>query len=201
MKIYKETVLALADSQRDYCEKKSNANLDEWTVNAGNGNYTKYSRDLDAIRYFNGPKQGHEWCAQWINWLFWMASGRNIRETKKALYIPEDGENLAAGCEFIRAYFRKVGAYDAKPHIGDLILFTTTKGSTNADHIGLVTDISADGKKIYTIEGNKDNKVCNCVYPYDYWKILGYCHPHYANEDGAVSIKVNDELVYEWRAD
>lgn len=182
MNVYVESVIVLAMAFVDYCEKTNNAFLLDFLRNAGSGNYTRFGAELDAVGFYNGPKNGHEWCTQFIGWLFWMASGRDIEKTKKVLRIPLQGENLAAGCEYIRAYFRSAGAYDATPCIGDLVLFTTTRGSVNADHVGLLTDIGSDGT-IYTIEGNKDNKVTECKYPRDYWKILGYCHPAYDNID------------------
>ena len=39
----------LLDNQVGYLEKRSNANLDSKTANAGYGNYTKYSRDVNNI--------------------------------------------------------------------------------------------------------------------------------------------------------
>ena len=39
------TVLTVAESQVGYLEKKSNANLDDFTANAGSANYTKYNRE------------------------------------------------------------------------------------------------------------------------------------------------------------
>lgn len=55
-------LVALAESEVGYLEKASNAQLDDKTANAGGANYTKYARDLDAIGFYNGKKQGYAWC-------------------------------------------------------------------------------------------------------------------------------------------
>lgn len=201
MKVYKETVLALAQAFVGYCEKASNSHLNDFEYNAGSANYTRFAKELDDVHYWNtgsSKKNGYEWCAPFINWDFWMASGKDISKTKQVLCIPENEENLAAGCEYIRSYFRAAGRYDASPEIGDLVIFTTKRGSVSADHIGLLTDIGSDGT-IYTIEGNKDNKVTECKYPRDYWKILGYCHPLYdeASDDDATLLKHELERLQE----
>lgn len=186
MRVFVETVIAVALTMVGYCEKATNAYLLDFERNAGSSNFQRFGAELDAVHYFNGPKNGKEWCTQFIAWIFWIASGKDIEKTKKVLRVPLNEENLSAGCEYIRAYFRAAGAYDAMPCVGDLVLFTTTRGSVNADHVGLVTDIGSDGT-IYTIEGNKDNKVSECKYPRDYWKILGYCHPAYDNQNKEIS--------------
>lgn len=192
-KIFVETVITLAEAFVGYCEKQTNEYLMDFERNAGNGNWTRFSQELQNVKYFDyGSKIGKEWCSQFIAWLFYMASGKNIEATKNALCVPLNELNESAGCEGIRKYFRRFGRYDAKPKIGDLVIFTTTKGSTNADHVGLLTDIGRDGK-IYTIEGNKDNKVTECAYPGDYWKILGFCHPIYADDVSDELEKLNKE--------
>ena len=42
-------VLSVAEAEVGYLEKANNKNLDGKTENAGDKNYTKYARDLDAI--------------------------------------------------------------------------------------------------------------------------------------------------------
>ena len=32
-------------------------------------NWTKHAKDLDAINYFNTPKQNVAWCATYTSWL------------------------------------------------------------------------------------------------------------------------------------
>ena len=54
-------VLSVAAAEVGYLEKANNKNLDGKTENAGDKNYTKYARDLDAIPgFYNGRKQGYQ---------------------------------------------------------------------------------------------------------------------------------------------
>ena len=40
----------------------------------GPNNWTKYAENLDAINYFNGPKQNIAWCATFTAWCIWKAA-------------------------------------------------------------------------------------------------------------------------------
>lgn len=56
-------LVALAEKEVGYLEKRSNSQLDDKTANAGDKNFTKYQRDMDAITgFYNGKKQGYSWC-------------------------------------------------------------------------------------------------------------------------------------------
>ena len=65
-----EKVLAIALGEVGYLEKETNTSLDHATANAGDENYTKYARDLDAIHFYNGRKNGHAWCDVFVDWCF-----------------------------------------------------------------------------------------------------------------------------------
>lgn len=184
--VYVESVLALLESQVGYHEKASNANLKDFDYNAGSGNFTKFAKELDDIHYWNlgnSNKNGYEWCAAFCNWIIWMCSGKDVDKTKEVLCIPKNEENLAAGVEFLRTYFRAVGRYDAKPQVGDLVLFHTTGGSNAAgasvDHVGMAIRIS--DTELETIEGNSQNMVRHVIYSRSDGNIMGYCHPRYDN--------------------
>ena len=43
-----DRLIAVAENEIGYLEKKSNKDLDSKTDNAGSSNYTKYNRDLKA---------------------------------------------------------------------------------------------------------------------------------------------------------
>lgn len=55
-------ILDIANAEVGYLEKANNSQLDDKTANAGNKNYTKYARDMDALNVYNGKKQGYAWC-------------------------------------------------------------------------------------------------------------------------------------------
>lgn len=63
-------VIKVALAEVGYHEKASNKNLDDKIANSGSKNYTKYSRDLAAAGYYNGNKQGFEWCDVFVDWCF-----------------------------------------------------------------------------------------------------------------------------------
>jgi hypothetical protein len=58
MALNPQKVIDIALAEVGYLEKKSNSNLDNKTANAGSNNYTKYGRDLDAVGFYNGKKNG-----------------------------------------------------------------------------------------------------------------------------------------------
>ena len=75
-------VINIAFAEVGYLEKKDKNNLDSKTANAGDKNYTKYARDLDAMNFYNGHKNGFAWCDVFVDWCFIQAYGK---ETALAL--------------------------------------------------------------------------------------------------------------------
>ena len=138
-------------------------------------NHTKYADDLDAIKYFNSPKQNIEWCGTFDYWCIWMATGKNKSDALAATYQPSY-DNCACGCKYGAQYFRNKGAWYSTPKRGDVV-FYSSKGSEY--HQGLV-DTELDGSGyFYAIEGNHNNKV-------DYVKrslseCAGFGRPDYAD--------------------
>ncbi|MCM1222676.1 MAG: CHAP domain-containing protein, partial [Lachnospiraceae bacterium] len=64
-----EKLLATAQAEEGYLEKASNSQLDNPAANAGQNNWTKYARDLDALgRVYNGKKNGYAWCDVFVDW-------------------------------------------------------------------------------------------------------------------------------------
>ena len=125
-------VIKIATDEIGYLEKKTNAQLDSKTANAGYNNYTKYWRDVYPAY------QAQAWCACFVSWVFMKAFG--LTTAKKLLkhwpyvYCPTLG-NL----------FTK----NANPKIGDIVIFYR---SGEFKHTGIVTKVQGD--KFWTIEGN-----------------------------------------------
>ena len=63
----RQKVLNIALAEVGYLEKASRNALDDKTANAGDANITKYARDLDAISFYNGRKQGVAWCDVFVD--------------------------------------------------------------------------------------------------------------------------------------
>ena len=173
---YPSDIVRIARAEIGYKEKKSNAYLDDKTANAGGGNYTKYARDLDKISYFNGKKQGFDWCAVFYCWLMVQALEDGM-SARSALYQPNAKYNAGAGCTPQAQYYRESNAFFTSPKVGDQIFYGTAGDEA---HTGLVIEVS-DGN-IYTIEGNVQNQVMLIKHSISDKSIVGYGRPRY--EDG-----------------
>ena len=142
-----EKVIKTAINEVGYLEKKTNAELESKTANAGKGNFTKYAKYLDAIEFFNTPKNGYNWCAVFIAWLFVTAFG--AAAAQKLLYLP--AKSMGASCTYLAGRFKANGRLYSAPKVGDLIFFTSNAGVTYY-HIGFVYKV--DKQYVYTVEGN-----------------------------------------------
>ena len=180
----KQKVIDIALAEVGYLEKASKSSLDEKTANAGSANITKYARDLAAISYFNGNKQGVAWCATWLCWCFVQAFGKAA--ALKLLCQPTKAKNNAgAGCKHARNYFKAKGQLHDSPQVGDQIFFYSSDKS-QISHTGLVYKV--DGGKVYTVEGNTSSAsgvvanggaVAKKSYSLSYNRIAGYGRPNY----------------------
>lgn len=167
-------VLAVAAGEIGYKEKKSNAQLDDKTANAGSGNYTKYARDFDQKypRWYNGKKNGYAWCDMFVDWCFLTAYG--YENALRLLCQPE--KSAGAGCTYSLGYYKNKGQFhtsDPKP--GDQIFFGTSQ--SNSTHTGIVEKVTA--QKVFTIEGNTSDQVARRSYSLTNSRILGYGRPAY----------------------
>lgn len=168
-----ERVIAVAKAEVGYLEKKSNSQLDDKTANAGNGNYTKYARDLDNISgFYNGKKNGYDWCDIFVDWCFVKAFG----VTRALELLCQPTKSCGAGVGFSANYYKVKGQYHtSNPMPGDQIFYQ------NMGHTGLV--IKVDSNYVYAIEGNTSSPV-NCVkekkYALNSSYIVGYGRPKYA---------------------
>ena len=146
MSRYASKVISTATKEVGYLEKASNANLDSKTGNAGKANYTKYARDLDAIKgFYNGKKNGYPWCDVFVDWCFVQSFG--IDGARELLGQSE--ESYGAGCGWSMSYFKKMGRVKTTPAVGDQIFFKDASG--DICHTGLVYKV--DKNYVYTIEG------------------------------------------------
>ena len=176
-------LIAIAEAEVGYLEKKSNSDLDSKTGNAGSKNYTKYARDLHNAGYYQANKNGYEWCEVFNDWCHWIASGKDAKLAQEVIY--QTGL-YGAGCVWSAKCYRDAGRFFTSPQVGDQIYFGT-KG--NETHTGIVYKV--DGSKVYTIEGNTSGAsgviangggVCKKSYSLSYDKIVGYGRPNYEAE-------------------
>ena len=174
---YASAVIAVAVGELGYVEKASNSQLDSKTANPGSANWTKYARDFDEKypKWYNGKKNGYEWCDMFVDWCFVTAFG--YENALRLLCQPE--RSCGAGCTWSAKYYKQKGQFfTSNPQVGDQIFFGTS--IDNCTHTGLVE--KADSSKVYTIEGNTSNKCARRSYALNSAKIVGYGRPKY---DGA----------------
>ncbi len=191
-----DKVIITAMSEVGYIEKKSNANLDDKTLNAGNKNYTKYARDLDKISdFYNGKKQGFAWCAVFVDWCLVKALG--VDRARTLLCYPKN--SCGAGCsESIKYYKNNNRFVTSNPKKGDQIFF-------KQGHTGLVYDV--DSSKVYTVEGNttksawvvaNGGEVCKKSYNLKSSSIIGYGRPDYKTDSNTSAEKVTEKFGYKF---
>ena len=173
-----ERLLATARAEIGYIEKDTNAQLDDKTANAGDGNWNKYARDLDALGVvYNGKKNGYAWCDIFTDWCFIQTFGLELG--LKLLCQAKKG--VGAGCSGSANYYKQKGQFHTSgPQPGDQIFFTNDGGKTMY-HTGIVEKVA--GGRVYTIEGNTSSAAGvvengGCVrdksYALTYSKIGGY---------------------------
>lgn len=182
----RQKVIDIALGEVGYLEKASKDQLDHTTNNAGDKNYTKYARDLDAINFYNGRKQSVAWCDVFVDWCFVKAYGL---EAALALTCQptNNKNNCGAGCRYSRDYYSKKGRLKDNPEPGDQIFFYS-KDKTSISHTALVYKV--DSKKVYTVEGNTSGSsgvvangggVFKKSYSLTYARIAGYGRPNYGD--------------------
>ena len=170
------------------------------TANAGDNNWNKYARDLDAIGIvYNGRKNGYAWCDIFTDWCFIRTFG--LERGMSLLCQVKSG--LGAGCTYSANYYKQKGQFHTRnPQPGDQIFFTKDGGKTMY-HTGIVEKVS--GGRVYTIEGNTSSQpgvVPNggCVrdknYPLNASYIGGYGRPDFSivQEDDDMDQKKFDEM-------
>ena len=181
MELTVEKLLAIAEAEVGYLEKKTNSSLDDKTTNAGYNNWTKYARDLYKVGYYNGNKNGYAWCDVFVDWCFLqLCEG----DAKKAEWIICQTGDYGAGCGYSMRYYKAKGRFSKTPMPGDQIFFGSSE--SNVAHTGIVYKV--DSSYVYTIEGNTSSTagvvangggVFKKSYARNYNRIVGYGHPYY----------------------
>lgn len=140
-----DKLIATAEAEIGYLEKKSNKDLDSKTANAGSANYTKYNRDMKA--WAGSAGLNDQWCQNFVDWCFVKAFG--LEAAKKLIYTFTN--HTPTGSNAFKKRDRYIKRGKGKPKRGDVIYFySSSKGRIG--HVGIVYKVS--GSTVYTIEGN-----------------------------------------------
>lgn len=203
-----ERLLSTAVAEIGYLEKKSNAQLDDKTANAGSANYTKYARDLDELKdFFNYPKQGFAWCSVFVSWCFYRAFGKELAQSLTC----QPKKSCGAGVNYSAQYYKAKGQfYTANPQPGDQIFFVKRNlmgGVASWQHTGLVEKVESG--YVHTIEGNTSGAsgvvangggVCRKKYALTDKSIGGYGRPNWGivpnTSPTLSSLKVGDMVDF-----
>ena len=169
-------LLDIAIKEIGYKEKETNSQLDNKEANAGDGNWTKYARDLHTAGYYQAAKNGYAWCDMFVDWCFLQLGGSKEKgewlECQTGLY--------GAGCTWSSDCYRWADRWGTEPKIGAQIFFAKS-GKGSEEHTGIVEKF--DGSYVYTIEGNASNMVKRKTYKRTSDYILGYGYPRFDIED------------------
>lgn len=170
----KTKVVNWALSQVGYHEKATNSNLDSFTGNSGSANWNKYAADIDKRfpSYFNGSKNGYEWCTSMVSDDFLDNFG--LEATHKMLYTPT--RSMAAGCVYAVQYFKAAGAYYSTPKVGDQWFKKDSDG--DPCHTGIVVSVS--GSQFDIVEGNVNNRVERNTYNVGGYSTHGFGRPDWS---------------------
>lgn len=172
MKCNPQAVIKVAEAEIGYKEKATNNQLYDKNANVGTNNWNKYANDIDTkyLDFYNGRKNGYDWCDVFVDWCFIQAYG--VENAQRLLCQPDN--SLGAGCEYSYNYFKQNGQTGSSPKKGAQIFFG------DLDHTGIVVDY--DNNYVWTVEGNSGNEVKKKKYARNNSWIYGYGYPNYDEE-------------------
>ena len=181
-KAYASQVIATAINEIGYREKASNSQLESKTANAGDNSYTKYANFFDSKvpNFYNGPKNGYDWCDMFVDWCFCNTFG--VDKGRELLCQPL--QSAGAGCIYSYGYYKAKGQVGTTPKVGAQVFFGSYEGGLY--HTGLVEKF--DATYVYTIEGNTSSSdsqydsVARHTYKRVGGGIYGYGYPAYDGE-------------------
>lgn len=200
MAVTASDIIAKARHYIGYLEKASPKDLEDFTKNAGDKNYTKFQPEA-------GAGNGDEWCQYFIDAIFVEVSG-SIKEARRRLWMGGNGA-MTGYTPDAKNYYTKVGQYisSGAPEPGDQVFFyVSSKGRVG--HTGLVVWVDKQKKTFGTVEGNtrvdvfSSNGGCVAEHEYSYEKIggtnrvNGFGRPLYDKEDNGGWTKNMDERKY-----
>lgn len=179
-------VIKLALEEVGYLGKKSNAKLYQKTANTS-GKYNKYAEELYEAGYYNANKNGFNYCAIFVDWLFYHLAG-----SKEDAIEVKPYNIYNASCTWCKKAYQSAGRLSDKPEIGAQVFFKNSAGEVA--HTGIIVDINSD-EGIVTVEGNVSNNVVTCTYDLTNSRLDSFGIPFYEEEPEEDGIKVTEEQI------
>ena len=184
---YVDKIIELALSEVGYKEKASNKDLEDETANAGHANFNKYANFIDSRypTFYNGKKNGFDWCAVFVDYLFLKCYG--YEDALRLTCQPE--KSLGASCTMDSRYYKEAKRFGNSPRIGAQIFFSSD-GNT-CYHTGIVVDYT--DTTVTTVEGNVSDSVQKKTYERTDNKIYGYGYPDYTADKKTFVVDVDSK--------
>lgn len=184
MQCYAESVVNKALSFVGYLEKSNTNNLDDFTANAGQGNFTCFARDYAQDTGIS--VQGQPWCDVFADEMYIKTYG--VAAARDLVY------GFSAYTPTSAAAYQKAGRWTTgTPKPGYQIFY---HNSTRICHTGIVISVDLKAGTVTTVEGNTSKAngliangggVAKKTYKLDYARISGYGIPKGMSFDGTVS--------------
>lgn len=181
-------VIKLALEEVGYLGKKTNAKLYDKTANTS-GKYNKYAQELYEAGYYNANKNGFNYCAIFVDWLFYHLAG-----SKEDAIEVKPYNIYNASCTWCKKAYQSAGRLSDKPEIGAQVFFKNSAGEVS--HTGIIVDINSD-EGIVTVEGNVSNNVVTSTYDLTNSRLDSFGLPFYEEEPEEDGIKVTEEQIAE----
>lgn len=189
-KCFASAVIATAKREIGYVEKATNSQLDSKTANPGHNNWNKYAAYIDSVYpdFYNGKKNGFNWCDIFVDYCFLRTFG--LEDAKRLLCQPD--HSAGAGCTASYGYYKAAGRVCRTPYPGAQIFYT--KDGKSSYHTGIV--IAVNNGIVTTVEGNSGDKVSVKTISAKSGYILGYGMPDY-DKEGTELMKSIREIAEE----
>lgn len=174
-KCYASTIVSLCKQEKGYHEKKSNSQLDDKTANSGSNNWNKYADYIDKNfpNFYNGKKNGYEWCDVYVDAMMLRAYG--YEDALRLTCQPE--KSCGAGVKFSYNYYAAKNRTSKDPVLGAQVFFQSGGKFT---HTGIVIDYTAT--QVLVSAGNTSDEVKETWYNRNDNYIKGYGIPDYDPE-------------------
>lgn len=153
---------------------------------------TKYGEMLDRIGFYNGPKNGFDWCDQFYD----AGLVENFGEQTTYKMTGQFKGSGGAGCWLSAGYYRNIGRWSDEPSLSAQIFFGEYG---DEGHTGGV--VAFDDSTVTTVEGNTDYSLGystgrvgkHTFYRWDP-RIVGYGIPNWSLAGGSDE-PIEDEIL------